>query len=128
MMQSAFTTRRARRLLAFLAMAAAGLLGPWAQAAEIEEIVVTARAVEESIRDIPVAITAVNEERMNQFAIESLMDLEALTPQLSIGRSTSGSGKVCPGTPRRTMQFPGHCFECGRIHNQRDWFWKISIL
>jgi outer membrane receptor protein involved in Fe transport len=44
------------------------------------------------VREIPVAITAVAEERMNQFAIESLMDLEALTPQLSIGRATSGSG------------------------------------
>lgn len=29
---------------------------------------------------------------MNQFGIESLIDLEALTPQLSIGRATSGSG------------------------------------
>lgn len=61
-------------------------------AAEIEEIVVTARAGEESIRNIPVAITAVGEERMNQFGIESMMDLEAMTPQLSIGRATSGSG------------------------------------
>jgi len=59
---------------------------------EIEEIVVTARAVEESVRDIPVALTAVSEERMDQFGIESMMDLEALTPQLDIGRATSGSG------------------------------------
>jgi outer membrane receptor protein involved in Fe transport len=59
---------------------------------QIEEIVVTARAGEESIRDVPVAITAVGEERMNQYSIESMMDLEALTPQLSIGRATSGSG------------------------------------
>lgn len=61
-------------------------------AAEIEEIVVTARATEESIREIPVAITAVSEERLNQFALESFEDLEALTPQLQIGRATSGSG------------------------------------
>jgi outer membrane receptor protein involved in Fe transport len=59
---------------------------------EIEEIVVTARAIEESVRDIPVALTAVSEERMDQFGIESMMDLEALTPQLDIGRATSGSG------------------------------------
>ena len=62
------------------------------QANEIEEIVVTARAVEESVRDIPVAITAVSEERLDQFALEGFMDLEAITPQLSIGRATSGSG------------------------------------
>lgn len=65
---------------------------PLAISAEIEEIVVTARALEESIRDIPVAITTIGEKRMNQFAIESMMDLEALTPQLTIGRGTSGSG------------------------------------
>lgn len=59
---------------------------------EIEEIVVTARAVEESVRDIPVALTAVSEQRMDQFGIESMMDLQALTPQLDIGRATSGSG------------------------------------
>ncbi|MEQ8484401.1 MAG: TonB-dependent receptor [Pseudomonadales bacterium] len=74
-------------------LAAALLLFPvCAQTEVIEEIIVTARAVEESIREIPVAITAVGEERMNQFGIESLLDLEALTPQLSIGRATSGSG------------------------------------
>jgi iron complex outermembrane receptor protein len=58
----------------------------------VEEIIVTARATEESVRDIPVALTAVSEERMNTFAIESLMDLQAMTPQLTIGRATSGSG------------------------------------
>jgi len=63
-----------------------------ASAATIEEVIVTARATEEAIRDIPVAITAVSEERMNTFGIESLMDLEAMTPQLDIGRATSGSG------------------------------------
>lgn len=65
---------------------------PGAFATEIEEIVVQARSGEESIRDIPVALTAVGEERMNQFGIEGMMDLEAITPQLSIGRATSGSG------------------------------------
>lgn len=61
-------------------------------ATTIEEIVVRARAEEKSVRDIPVALTAVGEERMNQFSLESMMDLEAITPQLSIGRATSGSG------------------------------------
>ena len=61
-----------------------------AKAAEIEEIVVTARAIEESVRDIPVAIKAIGEERMNLYNIESFEDLKDLTPQLSIGRSSSG--------------------------------------
>ena len=39
----------------------------------IEEIVVTARATEEFIRDIPVAITACSEEGMGEFFIILLM-------------------------------------------------------
>ena len=61
-------------------------------AAQVEEIVVTARATEESVREIPVAITAVNEDRMDTYGIESFTDLEALTPQLSIQRGGSGNG------------------------------------
>ena len=79
-------------LLSSAAGLMAVLLAPAAQSAVIEEIVVQARAQEESVRDIPVALTAVSEERMDQFGIESMMDLEALTPQLSIRRATSGSG------------------------------------
>ncbi len=61
-------------------------------AAPIEEVVVTARASAETVRDIPVAITAVSEERLDDFGIESLMDLQAMTPTLRIFRGSSGSG------------------------------------
>ncbi|MBQ61965.1 MAG: hypothetical protein CMQ19_07795, partial [Gammaproteobacteria bacterium] len=60
--------------------------------AEMEEIVVTARGIEESVRDIPVAISVVDEDRMNTFGIESFTDLEALTPQLVVARGGSGNG------------------------------------
>jgi iron complex outermembrane recepter protein len=94
-MHNSFRSSRRKLAQRFLQMGIGILMivsSSWAFTAEIEEIVVTARAIEESIRDIPVAITAVGEERMNQFGIESMMDLEAITPQLSIGRATSGSG------------------------------------
>ena len=61
-------------------------------AAEIEEIVVTARAEEKSVREIPVAITAVTEDRLQRFGLDSFTDLEALTPQLTIARGGSGNG------------------------------------
>ena len=84
---------RMPRLVTFASITTALLcVSPWASGAVIEEIIVTARATEESVRNIPVAITAISEERMNQFSMDNLMDLEALTPQLSIGRATSGSG------------------------------------
>ena len=44
---------------------------------DIEEIVVTARAKDESIRDIPVAITAYTEEEMENLNINTLDDLAA---------------------------------------------------
>ncbi|MDA0272131.1 MAG: TonB-dependent receptor [Proteobacteria bacterium] len=68
------------------------LPSPAAFSAEIEEIVVTARGGEETVREIPVAITAIGQERLDQFSMESFEDLEAMTPQLSIGRASSGSG------------------------------------
>ncbi len=69
------------------------LLAPLALASQqIEEIVVTARAEEKSVRDIPVAISVVNEERMDTFGLDSFSDLEAMTPQLTIARGGSGNG------------------------------------
>jgi iron complex outermembrane recepter protein len=67
------------------------LMPATATAAVIEEIIVTARAVEESVRDVPVAITAVSEDRLNKFGLESMTDLEAMTPQLSVFRAGNGS-------------------------------------
>ena len=61
-----------------------------AKAAEIKEIVVTARAIEESVRDIHVAIKAIDEERTNLYKIESFEGIKDLTPQLSMGRSSGG--------------------------------------
>ena len=59
---------------------------------DIEEIVVTARAGEASIRDIPVAITAYSEEEMENLNINSLDDLAATSASLEINRINSGSG------------------------------------
>ncbi len=58
----------------------------------IEEIVVTARATDESIRDIPVSITAYDEEALETFGIKDLQDLAASSASLEIGQINSGSG------------------------------------
>ncbi|MEM1435543.1 MAG: TonB-dependent receptor [Pseudomonadota bacterium] len=81
------------RVLRFAALSLGLLfLAPAQAAQQVEEIVVTARSVEETVRDIPVALTAVGEERLNNFGIESMADLEALTPQVSIARAGNGNG------------------------------------
>ena len=86
------TCRHRLRYLAAAIGLAAFTSSPGILANEIEEIVVQARAGEESVRNIPVALTAVGEERMNQYGIESMTDLEAITPQLSISRAGNGNG------------------------------------
>ena len=53
---------------------------------------VTARAVDESVRDVPVAISAFNEEQLQRFAIRDLEDLAASSASLEIGRIASGNG------------------------------------
>ena len=60
----------------------------------IEEIVVTARGKEESVRDIPVAITVLSQERLDNLSVTTFDDIAATTPGLDIVRSVSGSGAV----------------------------------
>jgi outer membrane receptor protein involved in Fe transport len=87
--------RRHRSILRYLlstTLPAALLLGAAPAFAQIDEVVVQARGTEETVRDIPVAITTVGSEQMEKYNLTSLSDVAANTPQLSIVRGTSGSG------------------------------------
>ena len=69
---------------------------PLAQAAEgpgiIEEIVVTARNIEESLQDTPVAVTALGEETLDIFRIDEATDLVSRIPALNVSVGGSGAG------------------------------------
>jgi iron complex outermembrane recepter protein len=65
---------------------------PAPQARAIEEIVVTARGREETVRDIPVAITAVSGEDLDRYNLTRFDELGGLIPQLDVVRENSGSG------------------------------------
>jgi iron complex outermembrane receptor protein len=74
-----------------LALVAAA--APWSAArAAIEEVLVEARGQQESVRDIPVAITAVSQETLEKYSINTLEDVAAQTPSLEILRILSGTG------------------------------------
>jgi iron complex outermembrane recepter protein len=60
--------------------------------AQMDTVTVQARAVEQKIRDIPVAITAISEEMMDNYGINNLKDLASLSPSVEINRISSGSG------------------------------------
>lgn len=65
-------------------------------APQLEEIVVTARKTEESLKDVPIAITAFTARAIDAAGIENVTDLAAQTPGFSFnqafGRTGSGEG------------------------------------
>lgn len=83
---------RVRESIALAALAIGTM--PVAQAAEqdIEELIVTARGVEESVRNIPVAVSVIGEEQLENFDLASFEDVASSTPNLDIIRAGSGSG------------------------------------
>ncbi len=58
----------------------------------LEDIVVTARKRTESAQDVPVAVTAITGEEVRQQDLTSLEKVAAVTPELSVGRASNGSG------------------------------------
>ncbi|MCY4154778.1 MAG: TonB-dependent receptor [Gammaproteobacteria bacterium] len=76
-------------LLAFLISPGAAL----AQAG-IEEIVVTAQKREESLLDVPISITALTAETLDNDNIQSLADMSAMAPGLVVARNEGFSRAV----------------------------------
>jgi iron complex outermembrane recepter protein len=58
----------------------------------LEEIVVTARKRSETAQDTPVSLIVLSPEQLNNYHIESIEGLQSATPQLSVGRTATGSG------------------------------------
>ena len=78
------------RLLARLtALAAFAILAVPTGAFGIEEIVVTTRYKEENLQTVPIAITAIGEDRLQKSGVNSLEDLTRLTPSVSINEAMS---------------------------------------
>jgi len=58
--------------------------GPGAQGGGIlEEVMVTARRIEENIQDVPISITVFNQERLSDLNVVNAMDLALVTPSLA---------------------------------------------
>jgi len=62
-----------------------------AQGGVIEEVVVTVRRREEVAQDVPISITAITPDYLEQQNIDEFSDLGAHVPSLSISSNTSGS-------------------------------------
>ncbi len=101
-MTTAMNNRLTLRAAVLAALGAAGLGGlPSTASAQdgnapqvggLEEITVTARKREESVQDVPVAVTAINAAMVDRYDLTSLERLASSLPQLNIGRASNGSG------------------------------------
>lgn len=87
---------RRARLLACTAIVAAGFLpaAAWAQGSVseggLEEIVVTAQKREQSVQDVPIAVTAVTQESLKANRIFSVADLNSIAPGVTVRPSAGG--------------------------------------
>ena len=58
----------------------------------IEEIIVTSQRTEESLQDVPIAVTALTGDMLEDMQIESGSDLQMITPSLSFQGGDAGGG------------------------------------
>ncbi len=66
--------------------------GPAEPQGGLEDIIVTARKRAESVQNIPVAVTAYSPAQLQRYDISSIERVAAATPNLTVGRATTGSG------------------------------------
>lgn len=78
-------------------------------AGRIDDIVVTARRVEENIQRVPVAVTAIGGEQLDRLVVNNVQDLNKLAPGLQTG-GCSGTRNDC--TP--VIRGQGAAFATGR--------------
>ncbi|MDG1164719.1 MAG: hypothetical protein P8N61_05045, partial [Porticoccaceae bacterium] len=71
------------RTMSALALAIATASGG-AYAAQLEEVIVTAQKRAESLQDVPISMTAIAGEKIQEASIQSMTDLGANVPNLSI--------------------------------------------
>ena len=81
---------------ALMSLLSVPLVAPAVHAADdeavIEEIIVTSRRRAESVQDVPLSVTAFNEEAIEQLKPKTLRDFDGLAPNVYIGMNTAGPG------------------------------------
>ena len=85
-----------------------GLLPAIGFTAKLEEVVVTAQKRAESVQDIPVTVTAISNQTLNDFGVDSLFELADLVPGMVFSRAPDDGLALTLrglGTPARTQSF-----------------------
>jgi len=73
---------------------------PQQAATQLDDVVVQARRVDERQQSVPIAITTLSAERLEEAAATSVSDLQRLVPSLQIGQDSSGQQNfIIRGSP-----------------------------
>lgn len=81
-----------RHLLSIAIFSSLGLLAePLLAATQLEEVIVTAQKREQSIQDVPVAVTALTEEALEVNRVLTVNDLSGLAPGLTVRPAAGGT-------------------------------------
>ncbi|QDH36283.1 TonB-dependent receptor [Porphyrobacter sp. YT40] len=87
------TTRIALKTLALSASSLA-LITTAPAMAQVEEIIVTSQKVEENVQDVPIAITAVSGERLDQAVVFSLENISTVVPSVTFRKGTTSANSA----------------------------------
>lgn len=63
-------------------------------AGKLEEVVVSARKIEESLQQTPIAVSAYSEETLREIGVETLTSLSVFTPNLQLQRGAGGDSSL----------------------------------
>jgi outer membrane receptor protein involved in Fe transport len=74
-----------------LVLAASATLAVSAQAQMLEEVVVTAQKRVESLQDVPISVSAMSQQKMEEFGIDRIENLAEYVPNLSMSETGIGT-------------------------------------
>jgi iron complex outermembrane receptor protein len=87
------TTRIALKALALSASSLA-LIHTVPAAAQVDEIIVTAQKVEQNVQDVPIAVTAVSGDRLDQAVVINVENLANVIPSVNFRKGTTSANSA----------------------------------
>src|SRR5690242_16716434 len=76
-------------------------------AGQLEEVVVTARRTTERLQDVPVAVTALSQQKLEELRVTTVQDLNKLAPGLTVDACSAGRDCNRPAIRGYGAQFTG---------------------
>jgi outer membrane receptor protein involved in Fe transport len=73
----------------FAGIASAQSSGQDGPVATVDDIIVTAQKREQSLQDVPIVVTSLNQEALNNAGVKDIKDLQILTPGMTVTSTTS---------------------------------------